>query len=113
MVEVTRAGVRLRIAGRGREFLLVPWANVVQVRRTWVRDGMTHAPNDRGRRVPALGFVLREDRSFRLPNLRVNSAGPGLDEPTCQVTFREYHLSGGSAELWAERIEAHRRDLAG
>lgn len=111
MVEVVHEGIRLRIVGRGRGFLFVPWANVVQVRRTWVIDKGTRM-GEKGKRVPALGFVLHEDRNFQLPALRANSAGPGIDEPVCQVTFRDYHLSGGSAEAWAQRLEAHRRDFA-
>jgi len=108
IIRANREGLYLGIGTFGSPFY-VPWDRVNGVVLTKVMS--LPGPNG-GRPRDALGFVIRQDGSFRLPAVRWNAAGDDIGEVHSDISF-ETSMIQGDVKTWVDRLEAVRKDVRG
>ena len=99
LIEVTAAGVRLRIRASMSHsgFLFVPWSHVSGVI-------LTQTATSRGGREDALGFRITQDQTIRVPSLKWIAATAAPEAPQCDVVFAAGMIAGDVHD-WVRKIE--------
>lgn len=108
IIRANREGLYLSIGTFGSCFY-VPWERVngVVATQVWSPAGPDFSsPRD------ALGFVIRQDDSFRLPRVRWNAAGDDIGGVHSDINF-EKSMIEGDVKTWVAQLEAFRKNVRG
>jgi len=109
IIRANREGLYLSIGTFGQPFY-VPWerVNSIVLTKVWSLAG----PDTYSHPRDALGFVIQQDGSFKLPSVRWNAAGDDIGEAHSDISF-EKSMIQGDVKTWVAKLEAFRKSVRG